>query len=150
MKGNLETVTRPASVSAQGRRPQREKVEPLAEFRLGDQLYQVFSDPILNHQIKDVVGKFKVDFQRYLIVRAERPFKSDSFLNPGSSVDILTRRELQIVMLVAEGRVDKQIASQLKISPWTVNTYLRRIFAKLKVDSRAAMVYQCSSRIGKV
>ncbi len=58
---------------------------------------------------------------------------------------ILTQRELQIANLVAQGHCNKQIASQLKISEWTVSTHLRRVFAKLGVDSRAAMVYRCAS-----
>lgn len=60
---------------------------------------------------------------------------------------LLTERELQIATLVALGRPNKQIASQLHISEWTVSTHLRRIFIKLGVDSRAAMVYRCASLI---
>jgi DNA-binding CsgD family transcriptional regulator len=60
---------------------------------------------------------------------------------------VLTERELQIATLVASGKVNKQIASELHISEWTVSTHLRRIFAKLGVSSRAAMVYRCASLI---
>jgi DNA-binding CsgD family transcriptional regulator len=42
--------------------------------------------------------------------------------------------------MVAEGYPNKTIATVLDISSWTVSTYLRRIFAKLDVRSRAAMV----------
>jgi DNA-binding CsgD family transcriptional regulator len=57
--------------------------------------------------------------------------------------EVLTARELQIVALVAEGRPNKQIAAELGISEWTVSTHLRRIYAKLDVDTRAAMVTRC-------
>jgi DNA-binding CsgD family transcriptional regulator len=57
--------------------------------------------------------------------------------------ELLTARELQIVALVAEGRANKQIAAELRISEWTVSTHLRRIYAKLDVDTRAAMVTRC-------
>ncbi|WP_299488023.1 LuxR C-terminal-related transcriptional regulator [Acaryochloris sp. IP29b_bin.137] len=57
---------------------------------------------------------------------------------------LLTERELQIAHLVAQGQQNKQIAKQLRISEWTVSTHLRRIFAKLNVDSRAAMVFRCA------
>jgi DNA-binding CsgD family transcriptional regulator len=56
---------------------------------------------------------------------------------------VLTARELQIAALVAEGLVNKQIAAELGISEWTVSTHLRRIFAKLDVETRAAMVSKC-------
>jgi len=62
---------------------------------------------------------------------------------PCSPVELLTARETQIVMLVADGMVNKQIAAALQISEWTVSTHLRRIFAKLNVDTRAAMVTRC-------
>jgi DNA-binding CsgD family transcriptional regulator len=42
--------------------------------------------------------------------------------------------------MVAEGYPNKTIAAVLDISSWTVSTYLRRMFAKLGVHSRAAMV----------
>jgi DNA-binding CsgD family transcriptional regulator len=56
----------------------------------------------------------------------------------------LTKREEEIAILVARGNSNKQIAIQLKISEWTVSTHLRRVFIKLGVDSRAAMVYRCA------
>jgi len=42
--------------------------------------------------------------------------------------------------MVARGYPNKTIAHVLDISSWTVNTYLRRIFSKLNVGSRASMV----------
>lgn len=62
---------------------------------------------------------------------------------------LLTERELQIATLVASGHPNKQVASQLQISEWTVSAHLRRIFIKLNVDTRAAMVYKCASLINR-
>lgn len=42
--------------------------------------------------------------------------------------------------MVAQGYPNKTIAAVLDISSFTVSSYLRRIFAKLNVNSRAAMV----------
>jgi hypothetical protein len=44
--------------------------------------------------------------------------------------------------MVAKSYPNKITASLLNISSWTVCTHLRRIFAKLGVASRAAMVAQ--------
>jgi DNA-binding CsgD family transcriptional regulator len=52
----------------------------------------------------------------------------------------LSPRELQIARLVARGATNRAIGSTLEISSWTVSTHLRRIFAKLGVNSRAEMV----------
>jgi DNA-binding CsgD family transcriptional regulator len=57
-----------------------------------------------------------------------------------SALHALSPREQEIVRMVAEGYPTKTIAAVLDISSWTVTTYLRRIFAKLDVHSRAAMV----------
>jgi DNA-binding CsgD family transcriptional regulator len=59
----------------------------------------------------------------------------------------LTGRELQIAAMIAQGNATKNVAYKLRISEWTVGTHLRRIFAKLGVDNRAAMVYRCASLI---
>jgi DNA-binding CsgD family transcriptional regulator len=53
---------------------------------------------------------------------------------------VLSPRELEIVRMVAQGHQNKTIAGILNISTWTVCAHVRRIFAKLGVSSRAAMV----------
>ncbi|WP_306209032.1 LuxR C-terminal-related transcriptional regulator [Actinoplanes sp. RD1] len=52
----------------------------------------------------------------------------------------LSPRELEITRMVAAGQTNQAIADHLGISAWTVATHLRRIFSKLGVNSRAAMV----------
>jgi DNA-binding CsgD family transcriptional regulator len=59
----------------------------------------------------------------------------------------LSGREFEIAVLVAQGHGNKNIAHRLRISEWTVATYLRRIFLKLDVENRAAMVFRCASII---
>lgn len=116
----------------------------------------------------DTVGEFYLHQRRYRIVLLEKHMVSDiqarvsSFQLSGKQLavidssideeravdaganDLLTARELQIATLVAIGKPNKKIASQLRISEWTVATHLRRIFAKLGVRSRAAMVFRCA------
>jgi len=52
----------------------------------------------------------------------------------------LSPREREIARMIAKGYPNKTIAAVLEISAWTVGTHLRRIFSKLHVSSRAAMV----------
>jgi DNA-binding CsgD family transcriptional regulator len=57
-----------------------------------------------------------------------------------SELVALSPREVEILRLVGRGLPNKCIAAVLEIQPSTVDTYLRRIFAKLGVRSRSAAV----------
>jgi DNA-binding CsgD family transcriptional regulator len=52
----------------------------------------------------------------------------------------LSPREREIARMVGAGHTNQAIADALGISAWTVSTHLRRVFGKLGVNSRAAMV----------
>jgi DNA-binding CsgD family transcriptional regulator len=52
----------------------------------------------------------------------------------------LTRREQEVLRLVAEGHTDREVAEILVLSPRTVNRHLSNIFVKLDVPGRAAAV----------
>lgn len=52
----------------------------------------------------------------------------------------LTDREMAILGMVAEGHPNKQIARNLDLSPDTVKSHLKNIFAKLDVDDRTHAV----------
>jgi DNA-binding NarL/FixJ family response regulator len=54
--------------------------------------------------------------------------------------ETLTAREAQILALLAEGLVNKQIAARLGISGHTVKTHLAALFHKLGVSTRAEAV----------
>ena len=59
--------------------------------------------------------------------------------NNGATVE-LSGREHEVLELLARGFLYKEIAEMLKISVQTVNTYIRRIYEKLHVRSRAQAV----------
>lgn len=61
-----------------------------------------------------------------------------------SPISLLSPREQEIARMVASGYPNKTIASVLEISSWTVASHLRRVFIKLHVSSRAAMVTRLS------
>ncbi len=52
----------------------------------------------------------------------------------------LTDREVEVLRLVARGRANPEIATDLHISEATVKTYIGRILAKLDLRDRAQMV----------
>jgi DNA-binding CsgD family transcriptional regulator len=61
--------------------------------------------------------------------------------------ELLTARELQIVELVALGRTNAEIGTDLWITENSVKQALKRMFRKLEVSSRAEMVAQLSARL---
>ncbi|MBV9712195.1 MAG: helix-turn-helix transcriptional regulator [Ktedonobacteraceae bacterium] len=66
----------------------------------------------------------------------EEEFATDGYvLNPR-----FTKRELEVLRLVAKGHTDREVADVLVISPRTVNRHLSNIFVKLDVPGRAAAV----------
>ena len=54
----------------------------------------------------------------------------------------LTARELQIAVLLAEGRTTRETASTLFLSPKTVEYHLRHVYTKLGIGSRAELAEQ--------
>jgi DNA-binding CsgD family transcriptional regulator len=58
----------------------------------------------------------------------------------------LTKRELDVMKLVAEGETNDGIGLLLGISPPTVATHMSKIRLKLGVHSKAAAVSMCMER----
>jgi DNA-binding CsgD family transcriptional regulator len=85
-----------------------------------------------------VLFDIDVDGNRYMLIRSVAVERCTLTLSP---------REREIVRMVAQGRPNKVIATILNISSWTVCTHLRRIFAKLGVSSRAAMVAKVAADV---
>ncbi|RKY03234.1 hypothetical protein DRP77_06630 [Candidatus Poribacteria bacterium] len=56
---------------------------------------------------------------------------------------LLSKRELEVVRLGAQGLVNKEIANKLSLSERTVQTHWRNIFAKLGVSSRIEAITYC-------
>ncbi|HSY17393.1 MAG TPA: response regulator transcription factor [Candidatus Acidoferrales bacterium] len=60
----------------------------------------------------------------------------NQFEHPAADVETLTRREHEILELLAKGYYYKEIGSNLNISMNTVRTHLKHIYEKLHVQSR--------------
>ena len=77
----------------------------------------------------------------YAELRAAPDLVRVDALQPGSRASDthgLTRRELEVLRMIAEGQTNKAIASELVLSVRTVDRHAGNIFAKLGVSSRAA------------
>jgi len=70
---------------------------------------------------------------------AQQPRRRDSGISAEDAG--LTRRELEIARLVAAGLTNRQIGERLYLSTRTVETHVGRVFAKLGVSNRSAVVH---------
>ncbi len=63
-----------------------------------------------------------------------------SYIPPGpaSAESLLTERETEVLLMVADGARNKEIAYELGITERTVRAHLSHIFQKLEVDSRSS------------
>jgi DNA-binding NarL/FixJ family response regulator len=63
------------------------------------------------------------------------------FLAPESRIDsLLTRRELEVLGLMADGATNARIADQLVISEGTVKSHVKHVLRKLRAANRAEAV----------
>lgn len=83
------------------------------------------------------VARFTCAGERYVLCSEEPRRRAD---HPHFSA-----RELEIARLISRGHTTRTVAAVLEISPWTVSTYVRRMFAKLDVASRSALVARLAS-----
>jgi DNA-binding NarL/FixJ family response regulator len=56
------------------------------------------------------------------------------------SYDLLTSREREILQLLAEGKANKEVATDLNISPYTVETHRSHIMEKLNLHNPAELI----------
>lgn len=83
-----------------------------------------------DYLVKPFAGDELLARLRSLLRRAGRPDASST----------LTRRELQVLELLADGLDQAEMAERLVVSPKTVGTHIERILAKLGAHSRAEAV----------
>jgi len=61
-------------------------------------------------------------------------------LNNPQGLPLLTRREEDVVRLVADGLRNREIAQQLKVKEHSIRNYIYRIFEKLGVSNRVELI----------
>jgi len=90
------------------------------------------------------IAHFELDHRRYALV-LEHVVEADSLQPAAPTIDLrdlLTNREMQIVQLICLGYLTKQVADRLHLSEFTVRSYVKSVYCKLGVRSRAAMVFR--------
>jgi DNA-binding CsgD family transcriptional regulator len=71
-------------------------------------------------------------------------------LRPAAPVGVndMTATEARVAELVAAGHTNREVASELFMSPKTVEAHLSRIYRKLEVRSRAELAHKLTRQSG--
>jgi DNA-binding NarL/FixJ family response regulator len=83
----------------------------------------------------------------FIARKVVQSFQRPTAVQPGPET-ALSSREKEVLQMLAQGFLYKEIAESLTISMPTVNTYIRRIYGKLQVHSRGQAV-ALLNRLGK-
>jgi len=92
--------------------------------------------------IKEMVRAIRMAHtgQRYISPEIAQAMALRPFVpTPDAPLDMLSERELQIMILIVNCHKVQDVADQLCLSPKTVNTYRYRIFDKLGISSDVEM-----------
>jgi DNA-binding NarL/FixJ family response regulator len=87
--------------------------------------------------ISSLIGDRRLDSYNYNVNISEKD-------NPH-----LTKRELEVLSLVAKGYDNRKISSRLSISELTVKTHIHNIFGKLKVNNRPQAIFYARNYVLK-
>jgi DNA-binding NarL/FixJ family response regulator len=58
----------------------------------------------------------------------------------------LSQREMEVLEYITKGFTSVEIAALMSVSHHTVSTFVRRIYAKLEVNSKAEAIFEANSR----
>lgn len=86
--------------------------------------------------IDDLAARARVDVAARPGPQAAAPEAAARSETIPAPLDALTRRELAVLLELAEGRTNREIADKLYISEKTVSVHVSRVLAKLSVRSR--------------
>jgi DNA-binding NarL/FixJ family response regulator len=86
------------------------------------------------------VGRGEAIFSPAIASRVIDFFAATNRAVPKEAFPVLTEREREILLLLAEGHTNPAIAKELMLSPKTVSNYLSNIFSKLQVADRAEAI----------
>jgi LuxR family maltose regulon positive regulatory protein len=95
-------------------------------------LYDAVSQGMAQDFVQRLLGAFPID--------AADQTESISQIAVAEMVEPLSKRESEVLQLIAEGLTNQEIASQLYITLNTVKGHTRNIFAKLGVKNRTMAV----------
>lgn len=88
-----------------------------------------------DEELKKAIRHIYLGKRYFPEIAAEEQFHQIKSKKADRLIDLLSRREFSVMLLLLEGKENTEIADILALSPSTVSTYRGRIFEKLKIKS---------------
>lgn len=88
----------------------------------------------------ELINAIKTVHQGHRYVSQELSFNILDDIAPDSQIEDISNRERQVLVCVAQGLMNKEIANQLHISVRTVEVHRLNLKKKLKIDNSAGLI----------
>lgn len=120
----------------------REALEALAAGACGYLLKAVGPEALIEAVKRAAAGECVLGpaIMQMILAEALQAARRDGTGEPTRGRFRLTRRELEVLRLIARGRTNRQVAAELGISENTVKNHLRSVLAKLSLNRRSQAV----------
>ena len=137
----LPTMSGLDAIRAIRRQDPDARIVVLTMYEGDEDIYRAIEAGAITYLLKDTLADDLIRIVRDVHAGA-RPMPPDiaQRLAERDEHGTLTRREVQVVELIATGMRNKEIAGVLNISEETVQAHVKNILAKLKVPDRTAAV----------
>jgi DNA-binding NarL/FixJ family response regulator len=115
---------------------------------IGDvQALRAFKEGAVSYLLKNLIRKELTETIRAVHAGLRRiPLEIAQQLALHVADDALTPRELDVLRMVAQGKGNKIIASDLDIAEYTVKNHIKSILVKLRADDRTGAVVTAARR----
>jgi two-component system, NarL family, response regulator len=113
----------------------------LAMHHGAEDIYRAMAAGAANYLMKDSLSDDLVRVVRQVHAGERRiPPDLEAWLAQRATEPTLTKREIQVIELISEGKRNKEIATALGISDETVHVHVRNVLGKLKVNDRSGAI----------
>lgn len=91
-----------------------------------------------NASIEEIVKAIEAAMNGEIFLSDQASIAIDE--NKNALIPVITRREKEVLMLIAKGLTNKEIADKLFISTTTVDTHRKNLLAKFQVKNTASLI----------